>query len=164
MEILIALDLYDDIFSDFDIRGFNERTISRDFLDEMSLRMSRMPAKDKLRVVFVLPREQRVEHDEVVIVNRIKRFFSYRHTRYRQKDKKVKWRSILFFAIGLALLAAANFVHHLIPSIFNDFLLIPSWFFVWSGLEQFLGSRDKLKKKKHYYEVLSNARYEFRDK
>jgi len=164
MEILIGLESYDDLFSDFDIRNFGERTISKDFLDEMTLRMAKVNASDKLKIIFVLTKEQRNEEYEAIIISRISKFFSYRFTRYRQKDRKIKWLSAIFIGFGLLLLVAANFVHNLIPTLFADFLLIPSWFFVWSGLEKYISSREKLNRKKRHYGILRVAKYEFRDK
>ena len=35
----IALDDYDDIFSDFDISPYNQRALSKDFLDELKTRV-----------------------------------------------------------------------------------------------------------------------------
>jgi hypothetical protein len=50
MEIIIALDSYDDLFSDFDIRGFDQRPFSRDFLDELNLRMIKIDEDENLKL------------------------------------------------------------------------------------------------------------------
>jgi len=164
MDIVIALETYDDLFSDFDIRNFSERTISKDFLDEMNLRMSKLDSIDQLRVVFVIPNAHRAKSQEIIILNRIRKFFQYRYTRYCQKDKRIKVRSGVYVLIGLLLLVFANFIYNFVPVVFKDFLLIPSWYFIWSGLDQYLSTREGVTRKKRYYGILSNAELEFKDK
>jgi len=34
-EIAIVIDIWDDVFSDFDLRPLNQRTVSGDFVDEL---------------------------------------------------------------------------------------------------------------------------------
>ena len=164
MDILIALDSYDDLFSDFDIRGFNERPISRDFLDELNLRMKRLESKEGLRIVFVLDAADRKAEDEAVIARRVEKFFADRHAHYRREDRKTTLRSFAFVLIGLLLLVVANFFSKYLPSTFREFLLIPSWYFVWSGLEHYVDSRAGMREKKRYYGALGQARLAFQDR
>jgi hypothetical protein len=55
MEIVIALDIYDDLYSDFDIRGYGERAISRDFLDELHIRLRRLGTEKRTDIVLLVP-------------------------------------------------------------------------------------------------------------
>jgi hypothetical protein len=164
MEIAIALDTYDDLFSDFDIRGYGERALSKDFLDELHVRLRRSRIKTGLDIVFLIPAELRNEADEALIIERIRGFFSDRREHYRREDGKSKRRAFAFIAIGLALSIAANVIVERFDSLplFGDFILIPSWFFVWSGFEALIKNRDELGRKKKYYAVLYESRTSFR--
>jgi hypothetical protein len=165
MEIAIALDTYDDLFSDFDIRGYGERALSKDFLDELRVRLRRSWTRPGLNIVFLIPAERRSAADEGLIVERIRAFYADRREHYRREDRKAKLSSLLFVAIGLALSVAANLIVERFSSLplFNDFLLIPSWFFVWSGFELFNKNREEIGRKKKYYAALSESRTSFRD-
>jgi hypothetical protein len=164
VEIAIALDTYDDLFSDFDIRGYSERALSKDFLDELRVQLRRSGIKSGLDIVFLLPSERRDETDEALIIERIRAFYADRREHYRREDGKSKRRSLAFIAIGLALSVAANFIVGRLGffPLFNDFILIPSWFFVWSGFEALIKNRDEIGRKKKYYAALYESRTSFR--
>jgi hypothetical protein len=164
MEIAIALDTYDDLFSDFDPGSYGQRALSKDFLDELRVRLRRIGASPGQCIVLLIPEDERRIDDEGLIIERIKAFFSERQERYREKDRRAKRRSLIYVIIGLVLSVAANFfVWRFEPlPLFRDFLLIPSWFFVWSGFELFIKSRDEIGQKKKYYAALSGSLIEFR--
>jgi hypothetical protein len=166
MEILIALDTYDDIFSDFDIRGYGERAISRDFLDELHIRLRRLGTRTGFDLVLIIPKEERDAGNEALIIERLRTFFDERHAHYFGEDRKRKLNSLLFVAIGLALSFAANFFveRFLFFPLIKDFLLIPAWFFVWSGLDLFFKNREEIGRKKNYYIALAGSRTVFRDR
>jgi hypothetical protein len=164
MQIVFALDTYDDLFSDFDIRGYEERALSKDFLDELYVRFRRHWDKSDLGLVFLLPKALRSPKDEKLIVGRLRDFFVERRDHHAHDDKQAKLKSLAFVAIGLGLsMVASLFARHVnfLP-LFNDFLLIPSWFFVWNGFDCFL-KREELGRKKKYYLSLSACGLAFRD-
>jgi hypothetical protein len=163
MEIAIALDTYDDLFSDFDIRGYEERALSKDFLDELRVRLRRHWGKSDLSIVFYVPVGLRSERDEVLVARRLGDFFAERRDHNAREDKKAKLKSLFFVAVGLALSIIANLFAKQVDflPLFNDFLLIPSWFFVWSGFDYFI-KREELGDKKRYYAAISRAALSFR--
>jgi hypothetical protein len=164
MEIVLALDAYDDLFSDFDIRGYGERALSKDFLDELRLRLRRARTKSGLEIVFLVPAELRSDGEEGLIIERLRSFYADRREHYHREDGRAKRRSAAFVAIGIALSVAANFAVGylgLLP-LFSDFVLIPSWFFVWSGFDSMIKGREEMGRKKKYYAALSESRTSFR--
>lgn len=165
MEVVIALDSYDDLFSDFDIRGYAERALSRDFIDELRVRLRKYWVEPNLSLVFLLPAVSRNKADEPLIIARIQRFFGERRSHYRRVVRQSRLKSLLFVVIGLALFIAANWVVDFFAGLplLRDFFLIPSWFFVWSGLDLMFQNRDEVAKKKRYYAALSDAALRFRD-
>lgn len=163
MEIAIALDTYDDLFSDFDVRGYAERALSKDFLDELYIRLRRHWNQPDLDIVFLISAAGREVEDEKLIIERLSQFRIERRDHNLTEGKKARLKALLFVAIGLALSVAANVVverFDFIP-LSKDFLLIPSWFFVWSGFDLFI-KRGEFGQKKRYYAALSRARIAFR--
>jgi hypothetical protein len=165
MEIVIALDSYDDLFSDFDIRGYGERALSRDFLDELRVRLRKYWMEPDLRIVFLVPATARSAADEELVVGRVRRFIRERSAHYLKADRSAKLRSLLFVAIGAALSVGANLAAPRFPvlPLLEDFLLIPSWFFVWSGFDLLLQKRGEISGRRRYYAALSEAAFDFRD-
>jgi len=166
MEIVLALDTYEDIFSDFDIRDFNERAFSIDFLDELRVRARKPTEDERLSIVLLVPAMDRKPEDESLILERMRSFFSDRSAVYSRRARKSRLTSFLHIAIGLAFLLAGNLLAErlALPSLFGDFLLIPAWFFVWSGLDQLIHGREEILLKEKYYARLCDARTMFKDR
>ena len=172
----IALDCYDDLFSDFDIREYGERAISRDFLDELRLRMRRKRTEVEVedveggshgqtRLLLLVPATLRRSQDEELIVQRLMSFFRDRQEHYRNESRRI-WRGLAFdSAIGLTLSFGASYAVERLGffSLFRDFLLIPAWFFVWRGLESLMRNRAEIRDKRLYYERLASASIVFMD-
>jgi len=74
MKIEIALDDYDDIFSDFDIRPYKERQVSKDFLDELKVRMATNPDNVEITLVLLYAPSQKRRTTRKIIVRRLPRF------------------------------------------------------------------------------------------
>lgn len=154
-----------DLFSDFDIRGYSERAISKDFLDELRIRLRKLGTIARVDIVLLIPAGKRILADEALIIDRINTFFIERCSHYRSERGKTKWKSLLLVTIGLTLSFGANFLverFNMFPSI-RDFFLIPAWFFVWNGLEIFIKNREEIKKKQGYYAMLTSSGIYFRD-
>ena len=65
-EISLIIDTYDDIFSDFDPRPFDQRTISDDFLFEIK-RASKEKPSGVIELKFMMPEKLRKPEQEVLI-------------------------------------------------------------------------------------------------
>jgi hypothetical protein len=163
MEIIIALDSYDDLFSDFDIRGFDQRPFSRDFLDELNLRMIKIDEDENLKIILILPQKLRNLENENTILERLTIFFEGRYKSYCKKNNRIIIRSIIYVGIGILLLIFANILSKKLPQMFNDFLLIPSWYFTWDGLQKFIDSRSEMRRKIKYYNMLMKSELVFGD-
>jgi hypothetical protein len=164
MEVAIALDTYDDLFSDFDIRGYGERALSKDFLDELRVRLRKYWPRPDLAIVLLVPSAERDREAEALIVSRIDRYFVEGRDKYERASRRGWLTALLFVSAGLVLSLAANLIverFSFLP-LFKDFLLVPSWFFVWSGFDLVV-NRDDIGKKRRYYKALSSASILFRD-
>lgn len=157
MQVQIAIDTYDDLFSDFDIRSYQERFFSNDFLGELKMRTNRPLDGKALAIKLAIPSNARNHDDETIILNRIREFFAIRLERNKSKKKAVLVTAIKFEVIGLLFMLAANFLARFSTEYLKDFLLIPSWFFVWSGLEKYMYNIRNLDKKIRFYGVLTRS-------
>lgn len=164
MRIDIALDTYDDIFSDFDIRNYRYRQISRDFLDELKIRMRQSSPATTITIALLVPPAERTPRHEKFITRRLELFFRERTLTYKQKSRKNLHDTLCFAMLGFLLLFFANFFANKVPSIFSDFLLIPSWYLIWSAFEKVFSQRKLLNERRSYYSALSKATIGFSDR
>jgi hypothetical protein len=154
MNIDIAIYSYDDIFSDFDIRKYSERQVSRDFIEELKIRMAKKSDKIRPSIILFIEKRQRNLKHEKSIISRLHSFFQERYEMYVEKRRKNILYSSITGLIGIFLLFAAQFLSSHVGSLFSDFLLIPSWFLVWNALEKMMGNnREIMLKIKHYREL-----------
>ena len=156
-ELLIALDSYDDIFSDFDIRDYKERAISVDLLHELRRRLRQTPYPSKL--VFTVPKHRRVKRDERKVVKRLKAFFRQRAERIRREISDRRRQGITYFLIGFIIYLGLLWVemHITVLEPLYDFALFPSWYLAWLGFDKLLSTFSK----DNYYERLAALPIEF---
>jgi hypothetical protein len=73
-EITIQLDVYDDIFSDFDPRPYQERELSEDFLKEIQRRYLE-DNRGRFEIHFTIPSSERDTKEEALIKKRLREHF-----------------------------------------------------------------------------------------
>ncbi len=98
--ISIAIDTYDDIFSDFDPRDILDRDLSEDFINELSHRHRQNP-QGKLDVVIVAPKQIENPAVEKKIVSRLNKYFSQRYLRYKKSIDEIRIRGIVYILVGM---------------------------------------------------------------
>src|SRR5579859_7557489 len=84
--IHLALEDYEDIFSDFDPRPYPERSLSEDFLYELQ-RAALNKEEKGLVVTLLMPREERNTAREKVILERLRDHFRRHHRKLEEKRK-----------------------------------------------------------------------------
>jgi hypothetical protein len=158
----IALDTYDDIFSDFDPSPYETRILSDDFLNELRRRHAEK-RKGEFVVNFTLPGSLRSEKTEALVRKRIKDYFKGR-LREVAKDRKDKLREgVLRLFVGL--------VFSLMLVVFPQLDIVPLltilsvliWYVLWSGFEELFDVSRRLKRKQSFYEKFLRATYNFMD-
>lgn len=162
-EISLKLDHYDDIFSDFDMRGYSERALSVDFLEEIR-RASRDKASGGVQLALHMPEHLHNESDELVIRDRLKYHFR-RHLALLKKDK----RRVLGLGIGMVVLGAI-FMLTATSILFEDpseswglsflvvFLEPAAWFLLWEGMDQIIFSAREINPELEFYRKMSDER------
>jgi len=164
--INIALDTYDDIFSDFDPSPYSTRILSDDFLKEVQKKYSERQ-RGEFEIRFTIPQAQRNLKTESLIKKRIKDYFSQvlKNTEYELKKKKQK--GLLYVAVGFSLLALQMYIstYHNNGNFFAkmiEILLVPAgWYGMFEGIGNLLETPPALESQQKFYTKLKNANYVF---
>jgi hypothetical protein len=158
----IALDTYDDIFSDFDPSPYETRLLSDDFLNELHKRYVETP-KGNFSITLTLPRALRSEKKEILIKKRIKDYFKGRlkglDKSYGNKLKMGAIRIIIGGFVSSIVFVVPVLEQALIAALISPLL----WYLMWSGFEAISEASRKLKKRKNFIEKFHKADYVFKD-
>jgi hypothetical protein len=137
-EISLVLDTYDDIFSDFDPRTFDKRSLSDDFLSELK-RATRSNKTGIIELNFLIPLEQRKEETENKIKKRLRDYFRKHYEEVRKEVDSFRGVGIAMIVFGLVLsiLTALFVIPHESENVWWGVLLIlvepAAWFTIWEG-------------------------------
>ena len=146
--ISIILDSYDDLFSDFDPRGYKVKALSDDFILECKRAASEK--KDKLELRFFVPEKKRNLTDEGMIKKRIREHFQRSYKEKKKEINKIRASGLLWFVLGTLVIVGGTFLYpYRVRSFFFTLLFIvsepASWFFFWEGLSKiFITSRKQI--------------------
>lgn len=147
-KVSLILDNYNDIFSDFDPRPYNEKALSEDFLSEV--RRRHMPKKKGgLEIRFILPDKERNPKTEAMVKRRLKAYFKEEYRSLSELVGSRKKRGYTYIALGTVLLILVTFLGATYPDNFwvtiGELLLTPpGWFGMWEGLGKVLERDESL--------------------
>jgi len=158
----IALDTYDDIFSDFDPSPYETRLLSDDFLNELRRRYAER-GRGEFVVNFTLPKSVRSEKTEALIKKRIKDYFRAKLKTVEKDRKESVKKGILRFAAGLAISLGILFVPGLETIPLITILSVLTWFLLWTGYDHLFETSHRLRRRKAFYEKFLKAEYKFVD-
>jgi len=166
-EIAIVIDTWDDIFSDFDPRPLNERTISGDFMDELKKRYLETP-RGNMQLIIYAPVGLKDEKSEQMVVRRLKTHFKYLALEAKREMVQARIRGTIFLCVGfaaLAFLTLATYVQ-MMSAIALAVVQIPlmplGWFGMWEGFSKLVDAMPRQAEIEDLYDKLSKARYDFR--
>lgn len=137
--IEVALDNYEDMFSEWDPAPFKRRAIDPDlrtFLEECSEEIS---LRHKIAIAFFIPKAEIDPEKQQKCEEGLRNFFQFNHY-LAEKELRASRESALKYSIfGVAFLAiAVAFEHELeanvLFGIFGQGLFIGGWVFVWEAL------------------------------
>jgi hypothetical protein len=158
----IALDSYDDIFSDFDPSPYETRILSDDFLNELHKHYLETP-KGSFQIVITLPHAFRSEKKETLIRKRMKDYFKGRlkdlEKSMKERLKRGVTRAMVGLLISLSVLLTPLEWHTFITALISPLL----WFLMWTGFESIFDVSSKMKKKRAFFEKFMKAEYTFLD-
>jgi hypothetical protein len=161
MEIILALDSYDDIFDDFDMQDYIERAISADFVNILNNRIKKIGLNEKISIVLTLPKEKRIKNTEEIIAKRLNGHFVNMATYWKDKEREIDGFASKIVLLGAVFFIIGQIVIHQFAPFFDEYLIIPAWIFTFHGLDMFLTEKPKAGVKKQFYSMISQARMEF---
>jgi hypothetical protein len=164
-EISVWLDGYDDLFSDFDPRPFEERAVSDDFLHEAKTFSKEKPA-GQFELVLLVPHKLQDTETEAVIVNRLHEFFSHNHRRSHAAVAANRRFGLLLTALSLALLFCAAWLRSVQANqwLINFILVVlepAGWFTIWTGFERLFFVPAQLASDLAFFEKMSRCTISF---
>lgn len=165
-EIVIRLDTYEDIFSDFDPRPYSQRALSEDFLKEAQRRYLE-DKKGRFEVRFSIPSSERDLKAESLIKKRLREHFALAIRREEELIKNTKNRGYLYIFSGAMVLLANVYTFFL----FNEeslmyqlltVLLVPAgWYGMFTGIGKVIDEPFDAVNRKAVFEKFERANYVF---
>ena len=164
-ELVVRLDTYDDIFSDFDPRPHARRELSDDLLKELGRRYRENP-KGGPEVRFYIPAYAREPKLEGVIRKRLKEHFGQERQKVKAQIKAHRHKGMRYMGIGFALLLAQLLITLWKPgelwSEMVGLILTPAgWFSLWTGMEKTVEVPYALEQQRAFLDKFAKCNYIF---
>ena len=163
--IRLALDDYEDIFSDFDPQPYSERMLSEDFLHELK-RASLDREESGLLLTLLLPKEKRNAGNERVILERLRGHFKRHCRRLEEKRRGETKRGAWMVAIGILCMFLATYILFQSPqTLWKSFVIVllepAGWFTFWEGLNHAIFESKENTPDLGFYRKMSGAKITF---
>lgn len=165
-EISLAIDTWDDIFSDFDPRPLNERALSEDFIFELKKRY-RETRTGTFLVSIYAPIVLKDEKSEKTVVQRLKKHFKHRSLQRQRELNRIRVRGFIFVTAGifflgfLTLSTYLKFFSELAIEILGIILMPLGWFGIWEGFSKIVDTSPIFIQEEILFNKLSKANYRF---
>jgi hypothetical protein len=164
-QISLWLDSYDDIFTDFDSRNYDNRALSQDFLAEAK-RSSRDKEFGAIELRLLVPNAKRNSAHEKLILKRLREHFNKHYLRIKKEVQTIIRQGLVFVILGVICMFYAAFVlfadSKTLLASFMIILLEPaSWFFFWEGLDMLLFQPKSVHPDLDFYHKMSKCEISF---
>jgi hypothetical protein len=157
--VSIILDSYNDIFSDFDPRSYEERALSDDFLSEC--KKAAIVKKEGFELRIMVPKSKRSLNDEARIRRRFRVYFMKHYNEKKNEIKKIKTEGMIWFLMGTMIMMLETLLFQFEQKLFFVMAQPAGWFFFWEGLDKvFITSKEK-RPDFEFYRRISHARISF---
>lgn len=164
-EVQIAIDKYEELFSDFDISPYKNRSISLDLKEE--LESKNLDFSKKIQIIFSIPQIERDLNQEKIIVKRLNSFFNTKNLQYERRIFSRRKRGIKYIIMGIFFITLTfifeMFFTDLFPLYVANIIMILGWFGIWTGVEKILDVPQELFSKSQMYNGFSKANINFVD-
>ena len=165
-EVSLAIDNWDDIFSDFDPRPLSERALSEDFIFELKKRY-RETRKGNYLVTIFAPVALKDEKSERGVIQRLKRHFKHRSLTRQRELNRIRTRGFLFVIIGILFLGFLTlstyfrYFSELTIEILGIIFMPLGWFGIWEGFSKIVDTSPIFMQEEILFGKLSRAEYRF---
>jgi hypothetical protein len=162
MDAIISLESYDDVFDDFDIRPYAQRSLSADFISVLNERIRKVDFAKDITLILTMPKKKRLRKDERDIEGRLRDHFSSTAGYWKAKARDAMNAGIFYILVGLAIYIGGGMLESGFYTL-RQYLLIPSWFLIWHALDIIVNDMPKINGKREFNRYVGKARIAFRD-
>ncbi len=166
-EISIAIDTWDDIFSDFDPRPLGSRALSEDFIAELKKRY-RETRKGAFLVTIYAPISLKNAESEKAVTQRLKKHFKHRSMQRQKELNRIRKRGGMFVMMGICFLGFLTIITYfqlyraLTIEIMGIIFMPLGWFGIWEGFSKIIDTSPMVIQEEKLFNKLSKAIYQFR--
>ena len=166
-EISIAIDSWDDIFSDFDPSPLEQRILSEDFLSELKKRY-RETQRGNFIITIYAPMFLKDDLTERIVIKRLKQYFKLRHLSTRKEINDARRKGIIFVVFGilflsvLTLIAYFKMISLLAIELLGIILMPLGWFGIWEGFSRIIEPSPLIKQDLELFGKLTKAVFKFK--
>lgn len=164
-EISLWMDMYNDMFSDFDPRPYSQRALSQDFLEELR-RATKETDNASFKLKLLIPSGLRKLDEENVIKRRLKDHFKKHAVQLHKEESWIVKKGIIVTVFGFILMLGAALLHylggnHILWSLLTVLAEPGGWFMMWFGLDHIF-YLAKAKNPEHvFYDKMAIAEIKF---
>ncbi len=166
-EISIAIDTWDDIFSDFDPRPLSIRALSEDFIAELKKRYHET-RKGNFLVTIYAPSSLKNAESEKAVIQRLKKHFKHRAMQRQKELNRIRRRGLFFVIMGICFLGFLTIITYfqlyreLTIEILGIILMPLGWFGIWEGFSKIVDTSPMFIQEEILFNKLSKANYQFK--
>jgi hypothetical protein len=168
--INLAINSYEEIFSNFDNRNYSKKALSDDFLNECR-NISIEKKNAKIELLLFIPGDKRELQTEEIIKKRLTHHFIKNYHLLKIEKKKTLRKGFIMITIGIILSIINTLLHYYFGNneyFFMSIILVisepASWFFLWEGMSMTMFFPSSIKKELEFYKKMSTARIIFNSK
>lgn len=139
----LILDTYNDIYSSFDPREYDEKSLSDDFLDECK-KIVMDKWIDVIELRLMIPDINREKHNEEVIKKRLHSYFLQQVHILEKRRKKETLQAWFLVWLGIVVWLIVSYILHTyaFAYLFTTMITViwepASWLFIWNWAEKIL--------------------------
>lgn len=166
-EISIAIDTWDDVFSDFDPRPISERALSEDFIAELKKRYRETRAGG-LALTIYAPVSLKDKAQEKAVIHRLKEHFKHRSLQRQKELNRIRMRGVIFVLFGIFCLGFLTFITYsrafskLTIELLSIIFMPLGWFGIWEGFSKIVDTSPIFILEEILFKKLSKAVYNFK--
>lgn len=162
----IALNVYEDIFNEWDPVPFKTRDLSNDLKAFLLNCSSDIPMRYKVKLSFRIKKGNCNDNKEKLVLLGLRTFFAFNKHTIQKRIRQSQKRSILFvMTSGMFLISAITFnsinIRNSLFLVLNEGLYIGGWIFLWEAISTLVLRRGNDRTKYLQYKRFCDATIEF---
>jgi len=163
-EIMLWLQSYDDLFSDFDPRQYYQKALSDDFLIEIKKASYEKTVVTNLKLL--IPKHTRNKDEEAIIVDRLRDHFNKHYIIMKKERDEIVREGTIFIICGIIVNVLKTTISvKKTEEVYAQFMISlidpVAWFFFWEGLNRIIFDSKSKKDVLEFYKKMSKSEITF---